>query len=102
MNITLERVDPASAPATPGPRLDEIVFNLAASSCGGGSLTVLPEEVNLGIAYSDPGGLNEANLTIARLEGGQYVTAPKLAADPPANYVSATITQPGGYIVYQR
>jgi len=62
--------------------------------------------VNLGVHYSDgdAAGLNEATFTLARLDTGANRWGPsmKQANDPPANYVSATITEMGYYVLYQR
>ncbi len=104
VNVTLKRADASSVPATPGPRLGNIVFEVSGGACGGGLGTNLPQEVNLGVSYESrlASGLNEANLVLARLEAGQWVPAAKGAADAPNNFVSATIQQGGTYTVYQK
>jgi hypothetical protein len=104
VQITLKKIDPSSVPGTPGPRVDDLVWQLAASSCGGAGLAQLPNEVNVGVDYLSGavGGLNQANFTIAVLEGGQWSPSQKQAADPPNTYVSATETRLGTYTVYQR
>lgn len=97
VQINLKRVDPGSVPAPPGGRVGSVVFDVSA---GGGAF---PHAVNLGVSYSDAAaaGLNEAGLVLARLEGGQWMKVPSSVADPPSNFVSATIDQGGTYAVFQ-
>jgi hypothetical protein len=104
VQIALKKIDPSSVPDTPGPRVDALVWEITASACGGGSLSQLPEELNVGVDYlpDAAAGLNQANFTIAVLQGGQWSPSQKQAADPPNTYVSATETHPGVYSVYQR
>ena len=68
-------------------------------------LTEFPAEVNLGIRYSDleVAGLDEGRLVIGRLDvdTATWVPVEKQANDPPANYVSATITRTGYYMVWE-
>ena len=100
----LSPVLPTSVPATPGTRVDGLTFQLIAEYCAGGALATLPAEVNLGISYTDAdaAGLNEASFTIARLDPVDNLWKPtaKQAADPPANYTSATIMDMGYYVVH--
>ncbi len=101
-------VDPASLPVAPGPIAGGIVFQIVAEKCDTAltGVPVLPAEVNLGVHYSDgdAAGLNEATFALARLDTGANRWGPsmKQANDPPANYVSATITEMGYYVLYQR
>jgi len=107
-NISIRtNVARTSLPVAPGPLVDALVFEIAAAPCGGGSgIGTLPVEVNLGVHYSDleASGLTEARFALARLEPttNTWVPATKQAADPTANFVSATITQLGTYAVFQQ
>jgi hypothetical protein len=98
-------VDPASVPASPGQKVDALLFRVTADDCGGGAIAPLPAEVNLGVHYSDAdvGGLNEANFKLAWLDPADntWKPLPKQAPDPGANYVSATIMNTGYFVVYQ-
>jgi len=101
-------IDPATVPAVPGQKVDDLLFRIRAEDCNGGSVAPLPNEVNLGVHYTDGdvGGLNESNFKIAWLDqsggsAGTWKDAQKQANDPPANYVSATITDIGYYVVHQ-
>jgi hypothetical protein len=97
--VTLAKVDPASVPATPGPRLDEIVFEIRAQEgCDGGVLGELPADANLGVSYRVPA--DKAALRLARLDGGQWVDVPTVP-DPGNPYVSATVRRTGVYALYQ-
>jgi hypothetical protein len=99
-------VDPATVPPAPGPVIGGLLFQLSAQTCDGAPIPVLPSEANLGVHYSDAdaAGRNESNFTLARLDTGanQWRNAQKQANDPPANFVSATITEMGYYVLYQR
>ncbi|MFN8526120.1 MAG: hypothetical protein U0821_23710 [Chloroflexota bacterium] len=99
-------IDASSVPATPGTRVDGLLFQLLAEQCDGSGLATLPREVNLGVRYSDgdAGGLNEANFKVARLDqqDNKWNDVDKQAPDPGANYVSATITEMGFYVIYQK
>jgi hypothetical protein len=97
--VTLARVDPASVPATPGPRVDEIVFEIRAQEgCDGRPLDELPADTNLGVSYRVPA--DKSALRIARLDGGQWVDVPTVP-DPANPYVSATVRRTGIYVLYQ-
>jgi hypothetical protein len=97
--VTLSRVDPASVPATPGPRLDEIVFELRAQEgCDGNALGELPADANLGVSYRVPA--DKATLRLAVLDSGRWVDVPTIP-DPTDPYVSATIRRTGVYVLYQ-
>ena len=97
-------VDPGSVPAVPGQRVDALLFELIAETCDGQPLAKLPGEVNLGVRYTDgdAAGLNEANFKIARLDQSDntWKDTAKQAPDPGANFVSATITDLGYYVVH--
>jgi hypothetical protein len=99
-------IDPASVPPAPGPVVGGILFQLVAETCDGTPIAVLPAEVNLGVHYADAdaAGLNEASFTLARLDttANQWRPAAKQATDPPNNFTSATITEMGYYVLYQR
>lgn len=97
VTITLAEVNPGLIPPTPGARLDDIIFSLTADTGA-----ALPGEVNLGITYVDPLGLNVADLTIGLYDRTQWVEAPKQAQAPANNYLSASVTRTGTYAVYQR
>jgi len=95
-------VDPGAVPAVPGQRVDALLFELIAQTCDGQPLAKLPSEFNLGVRYTDgdAAGLTEANFKLARLDQGAWKAVEKQAPDPGANYVSATITDPGFYVVH--
>lgn len=99
-------IDPSSVAPAPGPVVGGLLFQLIAETCDGSPLATLPTEVNLGVSYSngDASGLNEANFSLARLNtnANQWQAAAKQATDPPANYTSATVTDMGYYVLYQR
>ncbi len=99
LTLTCSRADPGAVPQTPGRRIGDVLFRLE-SDAG----QTLPAEINLGINYrtEDLAGANEQGLVIAVLEGGQWRPAPKLATDPPNNFVSATVTRLGVYTLYLR
>jgi hypothetical protein len=103
IRVQIQYVDPGSQPPTPGQLVDRLVFTVQAQDCdSGAALGELPGEVNLGIHYAESGTWpNEQAFTIALLDG-QWAATPKQAPDPPANYVSASISRTGTYSVYQR
>ena len=98
-------IDPATVPATPGQKVDALLFQLTADDCAGGSISPLPAEVNLGVRYTDQDatGLTESKFSIVHLDpvGNTWKPELKQAADPNANFVSATITATGFYAVEQ-
>src|SRR5690606_26883983 len=97
--ITLAKVDPASVPATPGERLDAIVFEIRAlEGCDGSPLAELPADTNLGTTYRVPA--DKEALRYAVLDGGRWVDVPT-TPDPTVPYVSATVRQVGTYTIYQ-
>jgi hypothetical protein len=97
--VTLGKVDPAAVPATPGPRLDEVVFEIRAQEgCDGNPLVELPADANLGVSYRVPA--DKATLRLARLDGGGWVDVPTVP-DPANPYVSATVRRTGTYVLYQ-
>jgi hypothetical protein len=93
-------------PPAPGQKVDSLLFQVVAESCNGTPIPTLPAEVNLGVHYADGdvAGLNESSFTLAHLDtsANQWHAAQKQANDPPNNFVSATITDMGYYVVYQR
>ncbi|MFN8526847.1 MAG: hypothetical protein U0821_27400 [Chloroflexota bacterium] len=98
-------VDPSSVPATPGRKVDDLLFQLVAEECDGGGIGTLPAEVNLGVRYTDGevSGMDESKITISRLGAdNKWQAEPKQAPDPGANYVSATITNLGYFVVHER
>jgi hypothetical protein len=103
VQFTLRAVDPSTVPPTPGPRVDDLVWEMTASACGGAAHGQLPAEVNVGVDYlpSAAAGLNQANFRIAVWDGTQWSPSPKQATDPANSFVSATETRLGTYTVYQ-
>jgi hypothetical protein len=101
-HVALARVDAAAVPATPGPRLDAIVFEIRAQDgCDGGMLAELPADANLGVSYRVPAEqVEKASLRYAILDGGRWVDVPT-TPDPSTPYVSATVRRAGIYTVYQ-
>jgi hypothetical protein len=99
-------IDAASVPPAPGQAVGDLLFQLIAEGCDGGPIAVLPAEVNLGVHYADANaaGLNEQNFTLARLDtsANQWRQVAKQATDPSSNFSSATITEMGFYVLYQR
>jgi hypothetical protein len=99
-------IDPSSVPPAPGQVVGGLLFQVIAETCDGTPIPVLPAEVNLGVRYSDAdaAGLNEQNFTIARLDtsANQWRPTQKQAIDAQANLASATITEMGFYVLYQR
>jgi len=99
-------IDPASVPPPPGPPVGGLLFQLLAEGCNGGPIPTLPAEVNLGVHYSDAdaSGRTEANFTLARLDttANQWGPAAKQATDPNSNLTSATVTEMGFYVLYQK
>lgn len=98
-------VAPGSVPPVPGTQVNGLLFELLAERCDGTALGELSREVNLGIRYSDGdvGGLNESQFKISLRDAvdNQWKAVDKQAADPPANYTSATITKMGFYVLHQ-
>jgi hypothetical protein len=106
IRLSVRLVDPSTVPGLPGTLVDRLVFEVLGEFCdGGGAIALLPQEINLGVKYSDAdaAGLNEANFKIAALDpvDQQWVPEPKQAPDPGANFVSATIMRLGFFAVYQ-
>ena len=98
--IELAQVDPATVPAPPGGALGGLIFRLGISGCGGGTQST---ELNLGVSYAKgaAAGHDESKLALMFYDGHQWTTAPKSAADPGHNYVSASVTAPGVYALAQ-
>jgi hypothetical protein len=103
--IELARAD---LPGVPLPievaQIGPFVFRLSASTCGGGTLPALPNEVNLGVGYAPElaYGRNPATLTLYYFDGQAWSEAPKLANDASNRYVSASVTGTGIYVLVQR
>ena len=98
-------IDPASVPPVPGQKVDDLLFQLIAEECNGGPIPTLPSEANLGVRYADGdvGSLNESNFKLSQLDtsANQWRTVQKQANDPANNFVSATFTDLGYYVVHQ-
>jgi hypothetical protein len=106
IRITIDKkVDASGLPPAPGQQVDDLIFRIVAEDCNGGALQSLPAEANLGVHYADGdvGSLTEANFKLSQLDAGnnQWRTVQKQAADPTANFISATITDLGTYAVSQ-
>jgi len=99
-------IDSGSVPPAPGTVVGGLLFQVIAESCSGSPIPTLSSEANLGVHYSDGdvGGLNESNFTLARLDttANQWRQVQKQANDPPNNFVSATISDMGYYVLYAR
>jgi len=106
VKLSILPIDAASVPPPPGQKVDNLLFQIVAEACNGGPIPTLPAEVNLAVRYADAdaSGLNEMNFTIARLDtsANQWRQIQKQANDPASNFTSATITDMGYYVVYQR
>ncbi len=94
-----------TAPPPPGDLVGQLVYEVWASDCGANRMPELPAEVNLGIRYNsaDVGGRDTSRFVIGRLDmnTATWVPVEKQANDPPASYISATITQTGYYMVWE-
>jgi hypothetical protein len=98
-------IDFLSAPLPPGNLVGLLSYEIRASQCDGNALGRLPAEANLSIRYDDieATGLDESRFVIGHLDRPSATWAPveKRANDPLTNYVSATISQPGFYMVWE-
>jgi hypothetical protein len=103
VQVTIRPVDPNTVSNYPGQRAGDLVFAVDARDANGAALSALPAEVNLAIRYADDtvANLNEGNLTISRLDPttNQWSGAPKLVRETDSNYIAASITQLGTYVV---
>jgi hypothetical protein len=103
VQVTIRPVDPNTVAAAPGTRAGDLVFVVEAKDASGTQLSALPSEVNLAIRYADStvSGLNEGNLTLSRLDPitNQWQTAPKIVREPDSNYLAASVSQLGTYVV---
>jgi hypothetical protein len=103
VQVTIRPVDPSTVAAAPGTRAGDLVFVVEARDASGTQLTALPAEVNLAVRYADDtvAGLNEQNLTLSRLNptSNQWQAAPKLVREPDSNYMGASVTDLGTYVV---
>jgi hypothetical protein len=106
VQVTIRPVDPNTVMAAPGQRAGDLEFVVEARDANGVQLTSLPAEVNLAVRYADQtvDGLNESNLTLSRLDPftNQWQEAPKIVRETDSNYVAASITQLGTYVVSAR
>ena len=106
LTITVRYVDARELPPTPGPRLGPLAFEIRAQLPDGAELPTLPAEAHLSSRYpqEEAASLDKSRLVLARLNTatGQWEPAPKAAADPANNYVSATIIDLGTFVIYQR
>jgi hypothetical protein len=107
VRLSITGVTATDVAAVPGRRVGDLTVWLRAEYCDGGELSVLPVEVNLGMHYGDQdvaAGLTEQNFVISRLDPAtnQWTQAAKQAADPSANYVSASIGELGIYALHQK
>jgi hypothetical protein len=105
VTVTIRNLDPSTLPDTPGTLMPGFVFKIEATA-GGSSLTTLTAEARLSAVYTDAelGKLDEQKLALAWLDPSTdgWTDAPKQAADPRNNYLSASITNMGTYAIYQR
>jgi hypothetical protein len=103
ITITVRLVDPATAPAPPGTRVDAMVFRLDARDAAGTPLAALPAEVHLAARYADADvtGLDKQRVTLSWLDpaDNRWKPAAKVATDPSTNYVAASVTALGLYAV---
>lgn len=103
--VIYQVINAHTAPPPPGTYVSPLVYEVWASSCDADRLSDFPAEVNLGIRYSDleVAGLDEGRFVIGRLDmaTASWVPVEKQVSDPPANYVSATITQTGYFMVWE-
>jgi hypothetical protein len=101
----LQIIDFLSAPLPPGNLVGLLAYEIRANSCGGGTLTQLPAEMNLAIRYNDleATGLDESRFVIGRLDLATATWRPieKRANDPASNVTTATISEPGYYMVWE-
>lgn len=104
LSVELSKVDGGSVPPPPGAIVGDLLFRLAAASCGGSGLDQLPGAVNLGVAYRNRVGerVDESKLALMLYDGREWTVAPGNAPDPDHNYVSASVTGLGVYAVVQR
>jgi hypothetical protein len=93
------------APSPPGFFVYPLAYEVQAGYCGADPLSTFPTEVALAIRYTDieVTSLNESRFVIGRLDlaTGVWVPMAQSAADPAANVVTATITEPGYYMVWE-
>jgi hypothetical protein len=103
VELTIRPIDPNTVTTAPGARAGDLVFAIEAKDASGTQLTALPAEVNLAIRYADDtvSGLNEGNLALSRLDPAtnQWQSAPKLVRETDSNYLAASVTQLGTYVV---
>lgn len=101
----LQIIDFLSAPLPPGNLVGLLAYEIRATTCDGGVLSQLPAEMNMGVRYNDLEaiGLDESRFVIGRLDipTATWLPIEKRANDSAANYTSATIIDPGYYMVWE-
>jgi hypothetical protein len=104
VKVEVVRVDPASVPPPAGGLLGDLVFRIAAGPCNDDWWTAFPNEINIGVRYGDglAAGRDEGAFTLAYYDGNSWAPVAKGAADPPNNYVSASVGMAGTYALVQR
>jgi hypothetical protein len=105
LEVGIRIVTASDGAPPPGPVIGDLLFRISASEPGGGPLARLPIEANLSARYTDEqlGSRDEGRLALSWLDPGtgRWQPAPKPAADPRNNYISATIQELGLYAVHQ-
>lgn len=105
MRVDLLRVVNAhEAPQPPGEFVDPHVYEVIVGFCDPIPLAILPVDATLTIHYSDAevDGVVESRLVIGRLDMflGRWIPVEPRSVDAGANTVSATIREPGYYMVW--
>lgn len=104
VTLVVKRAEPAQFAAAPGTRAGDLLFTIEAKDATGKALTTLPGEINLSVRYNeaDIKSLTESNLTISRLNttSNQWSAAPKQVKSAEGNYIAASVSEPGAYIVH--
>ena len=81
------------------------MYEIQVNSCGTDPLVTFPADVALAIRYTDIEAtvLDESHFVVGRLDmtTGTWVPVEQRANDPAANVVSATIDEPGFYMVWE-
>jgi hypothetical protein len=104
LEIGIRIVTASDGSPPPGLVIGDLLFRVTARDPGGADLAQLPIEANLSARYTDAqlGSRDEGKLVLSWRDpaDGQWKPAPKPAADPRNNYISATIQSLGLYAVY--
>jgi hypothetical protein len=107
LRVTVTQVfDLLALPPLPGPLAGLLIYDVAATSCGGGpQLAEFPVEVNLNVNFTseDIYGLNGQIAAFSWLdpETNSWQPVEKQSLDLPRHAIGATITRTGRYIVYE-